>query len=450
MNLYKFSIGLAFPLAVLAGRAQAQSLNLSAAFERALAADPGIHAAAQQRLAGREKMIQGKTLFQPRVTLSASVTAINNHVEATVSPDMAELVQPNTAGNVRQVEVQVAMPLINAGAAASRAQMSRQTEAAEMAWTSARQDLMLRVAETYFGVLAARESQHVAESENAALGQQHERALARFVVGLDKLTDLHETLARRDGAQARQVSSQSLLAQQVAQFESLTGAPASSLAALAPVASLVAPVPDQLQDWQTRAGLHNARLQLKRIDVAMAQEDTRRYGMYSRPTLDLVGRYTAQDMHGDLSPLVAAERQRTGNIGLRLDVPLFNAGYLDSREREALAKARQADLEFAALQRDVLLQVQEAFLDVHTGISRLSALQASEQSARQALAATTQSRDVGMLTQLDVLNAQQQLFRSQHELMQARVALLLSRARLAWATGELDEDVLHGLDGELI
>ena len=441
---------IAFGLITLNVHVHAQSLTLSAAYQKALVSDPALQASEQALQAGREKAIQGRSLFLPQVSFTASVTAINSHAESTLPPAFAALAKPDTSGNVSQTAVQVVQPLINAGVSASKAQLSRQTEGAEIAWTAARQDLMKRVSEAYLGVIVATETQRVVDAEEASLGQQLERAQARFDIGLGKLTDVQEAQARHDGALARQVSARSASAQRVAQFEALTGGQANSLSALAPTASLQGPDPDLLIEWQNRALTHNARILSKRIEAAVALADTRRYGLLSRPTLDLVGSYTVQDKDGDLSLLVSADHQRTSTVALQLKVPVFTGGNLSSREREALAKVKQAELELAAMQRDVRLQVHEAFEAVKTAVARLVALQASARSARTAVEATTQGRDIGIRTQLDVLDAQQRLFGSQQDLVQARADLLLGRVRLAWAAGELDEDVLRRIDGELV
>lgn len=440
-------IGLA--AALLSTVASAQSIGLAAAFERALVADPAIQASAMALQAGREKAVQGRSLFRPQVSLSSSVTAMTSHSESALPPAFAALAQPNTSGNIRQAAVQVVQPLINAGVAASQSQLSRQSEGAELAWAAARQDLMMRVTEATLALVAARHTLQVVEAEAAALAQQRERAQARLDVGMGKLTDLQEARARLDGALAQQVSARSALAQRMAQFEALTGAPAVGVAGLSEASAMQAPQPDRLEGWQDRAMARNSRLLAKQIEVAVAMDETQRHGLQARPTLDLVGSYTVQNKGGDLSLLVSADRQRTATVGVRLNVPLFTGGNLDSREREAAAKARQAELELVALQRDVRLQVQDAFLAVTTGIARLDALQAAMLSARTALDATAQGRDVGLRTQLDVLDAQQRWFATRLDLVQARVDLLLGRARLAWAAGELDEAALGQLDIEL-
>ena len=131
-------------------------------------------------------------------------------------------------------------------------------------------------------------------------------------------------------------------------------------------------------------------------------------------------------------------------------MPLYTGGALDSRERESLAKQRQAEQELSGAKRDARLQVQDASSSVKTGVARIAALEQSVQSAQTALEATTLGRDVGTRTELDVLDAQQRVYSAQLELAQARNDYLLGRVRLAMHAGELQEADLRALDAYLV
>ena len=141
-----------------------------------------------------------------------------------------------------------------------------------------------------------------------------------------------------------------------------------------------------------------------------------------------------------------AANTRSATVGLQVNIPLYAGGGLDSRERESVAKKSQAEQELAAARRDVRLNVQDGFLSVKTGVSRISALEQSLTSARSALAATILGRDVGARTEPDVLDAQQRVFAAELDVVQARLDYLLGRLRLAAAAGELSEDTLRSLN----
>ena len=439
-----------FALALLAAAgAHSQTLRLTQAFQQALRSDPSTLAAEQALLAGREKAVQGEALLKPQVSLGASVTGISSHAYSNLPDPVSSLVSPDSSGHVGEAAVKVLQPLFNATSSASKQQLIIQTAAAEIRWTAAVQDLTRKVAESYLAVLSAQDSLRVTLAEEATLAEQRERAQARFEVGSGRITDVQEAQARHDGTVAKRIGAQSALELRQAQFQSLTGASAQGLADQASLSRLPAPKPDLLQDWQRRGLERNAYLQSKRIELDLSKLEVGKYRLASRPTLDLVGAYTMKGKGGDLSPLVASDRERTATLGLQLSIPLYTGGGLNSREREASAKIRQAEQELAAAQSDVQLQIHDAYLALHTGLARVQALQRAQESSQSALDATVLGRDVGSRSQPDVLDAQQRFFVTRLDVSQARIDVLLAQVRLAWAAGELSENDLQAIDATL-
>ena len=449
MNLLFKKTVFALTLLAAAG-AHSQTLRLTQAFQQALRSDPSTLAAEQALLAGREKAVQGEALLKPQVSLGASVTGISSHAYSNLPDPVSSLVSPDSSGHVGEAAVKVLQPLYNASYSASKQQLISQTAGAEIRWTAAVQDLTKRVAESYLAVLSAQDTLRVTRAEETTLAEQRERAQARFDVGSGRITDVQEAQARHDGTVAKLIGAQSALALRQAQFQSLTGASAQELADLARVSRLPAPPPELLADWQRKGQERNAYVQSKRIELDVARQEVAKYRLNSRPTLDLVGAYTMKGKGGDLSPLVAADRERTASVGLQLSIPLYTGGALNSREREALAKMRQTEQELAGAQQDVQLQIHDAYLALHTGLARVQALQRAQESSQSALDATVLGRDLGSRSQPDVLDAQQRFYAAQLDASQARIDVLLAQVRLAWAAGALSENDLQAIDAILL
>ena len=448
MNLLFKKTVFALTLLAAAG-AHSQTLRLTQAFQQALRSDPSTLAAEQALLAGREKAVQGEALLKPQVSLGASVTGISSHAYSNLPDPVSSLVSPDSSGHVGEAAVKVLQPLYNASHSASKQQLISQTAGAEIRWTAAVQDLTKRVAESYLAVLSAQDTLRVTRAEETTLAEQRERAQARFDVGSGRITDVQEARARHDGTVAKLIGAQSALALRQAQFQWLTGASAQGLADLSSVSRLPAPPPELLADWQRKGQDRNAYVQSKRIELDVARQEVAKYRLDSRPTLDLVGAYTMKGKGGDLSPLVAADRERTATVGLQLSIPLYTGGALNSREREALAKMRQTEQELAGAQQDVQLQIHDAYLALHTGLARVQALQRAQESSQSALDATVLGRDLGSRSQPDVLDAQQRFYAAQLDASQARIDVLLAQVRLAWAAGALSENDLQAIDAIL-
>jgi outer membrane protein len=278
---------------------------------------------------------------------------------------------------------------------------------------------------------------------------QRDRAQARFAVGRAAITDVQETQARYDSVLTREVSARSALELRRAQFQELTGTAPDGLAELRARFEPTPPQPNDLQAWQAKSAVRNTRVQARQSELQIATAETAKHRLEARPSLDLVAGYTYKGQDGRLPALLAPDNNRQATIGVQLAIPLYAGGGLDSREREAAARRREAHLELDASRRDARLQVQNAFLAVQTGVARIGALEQSVLSAHTAQEATALGRDVGSRTELDVLDAQQRLFSVQLDLAQARNDYLLGRIRLAAAAGELDERDLREINAYL-
>lgn len=423
--------------------------DLMEAYQRAQATDPALQAAHEARSAGREKIVQGGSLFKPQLALSAGLTQVDDHSGSNLPQPLSAYSAPHSEGRVHQAALQLLQPLVNAKSRAERSQLEQQAVLAEIQWHEQQQSLRQRVGEAYFGLLLAQEHLRVTQAEAAAVALQRERAQARFEVGRGKVTDLQEAQARLDGVKSREVSAQNTLALRQAQYQELTGLPPQDLAELAPGFAPLPPVPDDLAVWQARGQGQNRRVQVRQSELQIAAAEIGKYTRAARPTLDLVASYTVRGQSGGLSPAIASDSSRVATLGLQLNVPLYTGGGLDSRERESEARRRQAEQELAAAQRDARLQVQDAFLAVKNGVARIGALEQAVRSAQTALDATTLGRDLGSRTELDVLDAQQRVYGSRLDLAQARHDYLLGRLRLASAAGELEDTDLSALNAHL-
>jgi outer membrane protein len=134
---------------------------------------------------------------------------------------------------VRQAGVVLVQPIYDRGAVATKKQLREQTNLAQTQFGQSRQDLALRVAEAYFGVVLGEETLRVVQAEKAALQQQRDRAKARFDIGQGKITDLHEAQARLDGVGSREVTAQSALEQRRTRFQEIVGTSPDQLSGLA-------------------------------------------------------------------------------------------------------------------------------------------------------------------------------------------------------------------------
>ena len=128
-------------------------------------------------------------------------------------------------------------------------------------------------------------------------------------------------------------------------------------------------------------------------------------------------------------------------------MPLFQGGSINSKWREAEANRDRARDNLTAAQRDVAVKTQQAFLGVGNGAAQVQALQQAFKSSKSLLEASKLGQSAGVRTNLDVLNAQQQLYATRRDLAQAQYAYLYSQLQLESVTGELTEEDLVKVNG---
>jgi protease secretion system outer membrane protein len=96
---------------------------------------------------------------------------------------------------------------------------------------------------------------------------------------------------------------------------------------------------------------------------------------------------------------------------------------------------------------EIMVELGRAHALVQSSVRRVDALVKATESAKELMKATEQSIKGGVRINLDLLNAQQQLFTSQRDLAQARYSYLLAVLRLRAAAGELDRGDVHEIAG---
>jgi outer membrane protein len=139
----------------------------------------------------------------------------------------------------------------------------------------------------------------------------------------------------------------------------------------------------------------------------------------------------------------------TSQLALQLAVPLYQGGSISSREREAAAnylKSRQ-DLENA--RRTAAVTTRQTYLAVINGIAQVAALEQALTSSQSALDSNRLGYEVGVRINIDVLNAQQQLFSTRRDLAVARYNAILNQLRLKAASGSLREEDLEDVNRAL-
>ena len=323
-------------------------------------------------------------------------------------------------------------------------QAKLQAKQSEAAFADAGQSLIVRAAQAYFDVLLAQDNVALSGAQKTAINEQLAQAKRNFEVGTSTITDTYEAQAKYDLGLAKEISDLNDLEIKRQALQQLINKMPASLAPLRDNSAMALPKPGDMDQWvkaSEEASPVIAQLRLA-YDIAAKDIDRNKAGHY--PTLDLAGNFTnnsspSSTSGGNIGP--SFDTRSTG-LGLTLTIPLYQGGGTQSRIRQSVSNRDKAGADLENTKRTVAQSVRQNYLGVTNGVAQVKALEAALVSNKSSLDATLLGKEVGVRTNVDVLNAQQQLFQAQRDLQQARYNTILSQLRLKSAVGRLVEDDL--------
>lgn len=424
-------------LGLLGAQVPVMAADLLETYRAAQAQDPVFAAAQAARQAGQEKLVQGRSTILPSVTLTANSTYNDNQIQF---PGATRQMNYNSSG----AGVTLVQPLFRQQNWLAYTESELQVGISDAQFQQAQQDLIVRIAQAYFDVLIAQDGVQLAEAQKQAIAEQREQARRNFEVGTATITDTYEAQARFDLTDAQLIAAQSNLEIKRRALQQITNSDVDALRPLGGALKLEGPQPDDVAKWVDDAQQHNLQILIARAGAELADKevDRNRGGHY--PTLDLVANYTQNSSNGGVfnGTGYGPADTTSKSVGVQFNMPLFQGGATQSKWREAEANREKAQQDLENAKRGVTVQVRQAYLGVVNGISQVQALQQALKSSESLLDASKLGQKVGVRTNLDVLNAQQQLFATRRDLYQAQYNYLLSELRLKAAVGGLDESVL--------
>lgn len=413
----------------------AQAIDLLQVYREALANDAPYASARASLAAGQERSTQGRAGLLPTLGVGGSYS--RSDLDSTSAAGIAASRNSDSRGYA----VSLSQPLFRVANWEQYQQGKLSVAVSEAQFAQAQQDLIVRVSQAYFDVLAAQDTLASVQAQKAAITEQLAAAKRNFEVGTATITDTHEAQARYDLAVAQEFAAQSDLDIRRAALQQIIGKPAGELASLKQGITLDAPEPAQVEQWVQSAEQQNYGVVGQQLTLEIAQREIKKNRAGHYPTVDLVASRNHNNQNGS-SLTTAGGVSDSNTIAVQWNIPLFAGFAVNSRVREAIAledKAR-ADLENA--RRIAAQGARQAFLGVSSGLAQVRALEAAEISSQSALESNRLGYQVGVRINIDVLNAQQQLFSTRRDLARARYDTIVNGLRLKLAAGTLQEEDL--------
>jgi outer membrane protein len=424
-------VGIALAIALPAGAA-----DLLQIFRDAKSNDAAYASARAALQAGREKLSQGQALLLPTINLTGNSIYNDFDVRLRTGPTGGQWAQ--RAFNSNGWTVTLTQPLYRMQNWSQYEQAEFQVAQAEAQFGQATQDLIVRVSQAYFDVLASRDSLATIQAQKAAIAEQLAAAKRNFEVGTATITDTHEAQARFDLSTSQEIAAQNDLEFKQRALQQLIGRYPESLTPVKPSLQLSPPQPAAMETWAESAQRQNFAVRIQEAGYEIASREVARNRAGHLPTLDFVGTVGTSSV-GINSLSGVGNDQKFTTFGLQLAVPLYAGGSVNSRIREAIANQDKIRADLENSRRQAALAARQSFLGVTNGMAQVRALEQALLSSETALASNKLGYEVGVRINIDVLNSQQQVFSTRRDLSKARYDTLMNGLRLKAASGTLSE-----------
>ncbi|MES2901304.1 MAG: TolC family outer membrane protein [Pseudomonadota bacterium] len=408
----------------------ASALSLVEAYEKARIHDPQYRAAFYNNEAGKENRIIGRANLLPQ--LSGSYNASKNNSEI-----LANNRRTHPEYYSRAANIQLRQSLFNLDAYARYRIGAAQTKASAAIFDSEAQKLILRVTIAYVEAVFTDEQVELASASRNMYQEQNKVNARLFEKGEGTRTDMLETQARLDLAEAKLLEAKDNQVAARTTLASLIGEDVTALDRLGPNFRVRAADTAGFDSWKQAILDSNPEVQAQLFNVEAARGEVLQAKAGHSPRVDFVASYS-KNASETINTLNQDSTVRS--IGVQVNVPLYSGGSVSASARQAVARQERAKAELDAKSNEILVALRKDYDSVASSITRIKALEKAVESATLLIKATTQSIKGGVRINLDLLTAQEQLYVVQRDLAQARFNYLLGSLRMRSATGSLTSD----------
>lgn len=438
--------------ALACGSASAE--DLMSVYRDALVQDPVYAAERAAYQATKERRVQARALLLPNVNATGNLGYNYSDTRFGSVPSAAADFASRSEGG-RDYEnwgagVNATQPLYRPQDRVFSEQAAIQVTQAERQVVRAGQDLMVRVAQAYFDVLLAQYELTTVEAQKAATAEQLAQAKRNFEVGTATITDTYDAQARYDLTVANELRARNDIEVRIRSLQQLVGRMPSALDRLTGTPTLNPPQPNDMEKWVEAAYATSPEIAAAKAALDIAAKDVERNRLGHHPTVDAVaGLNYNRDGASSFGESVS-QSTNAATVGVQVAIPLYQGGAINSRVREAIANRTRAEQDLENIRRTVAQSTRQAFLAVNTGLSEIGALQQAVASNKLSVEASKLGQEVGVRTQVDVLNAQDLLYQAERNLARAYYAAIMSQLRLKASIGRLTEADLENVNRLLV
>jgi outer membrane protein len=431
----------------------AEANDLKEFYELALTRDTTLQAAHFQRDALVEARPQAIAQWLPQ--LSANASAARERVGFNSGPasgsQAAGCAITSTAnsqhcyGTAHSLGLNMSQTLWSFQSFSQLKEANFQVAAAEASYQGAQQNLLLRVAQAYFGILSAADQLATNVAEREAFSTLLNQAKSRQQTGVGPRSDVDQAQAFYDATEQSVIDARNALDDANLALTVIIGRHVERVAPLQEDIPLLSPEPESADDWVTSARQDNFDVRTAQLDMEAASRDISVQRGRGLPTISLTG--SGSKITQDA---VLGGNQTLDTVGVSFSWPLFQGGAIASAVRQSRALFRQSQVNYEAIQRNTEQQTRAAFRGIVTGIQRIGAARRAVESGERAVEATRRNVEFGTGTEFELLNAQNNYYAARRAYSQARYDYLTNVLTLKREAGRLTQQDLVAIDNLLV
>ncbi|HWX66794.1 MAG TPA: TolC family outer membrane protein [Rhodanobacter sp.] len=427
---------LTLALALAAISLPSHGQDLLGAYHDARANDPVLSQADATRLATGEGVDQARALLLPQISASMSLNQTSGG---------------NLIGHdrTRTINGTLSQSVLDFSKYANLKAAHSASDAQDELYQAAAQELYVRVATAYFGVLTSEDGLTYAKANEDAFRQQFEQSDQRFKVGLSAITDVYQAKAYYEAAKSQTIAAQNTLNDAREALTQITGKPTGDLKKLRDDLPLQPPTPADQDSWVKQALQTNPSLLAQKSNVETAEHNISAARAGHLPTISAGVSYGKSAGWSDTNVTGRFHDPASTTIGLTLNVPIFSGGATQSRVRQSIDQRDAATDAMESQRRQVVRDTLNYYRSVIAGIAQVESAKASVDSGQKALEATRAGFEVGTQTMTNVLLAIQVLTSSESSYSQARHQFILNKLLLKETAGTAELKDIEGINALL-
>ncbi len=401
----------------------ASAETLEEALVQAYTTNPTLNARRASLRAVDENVPQAVAGWRPTVRLTGALGKRDVETEQSGRTTVDERRTPGSAA------VTLTQPLYQGGrtlAGTQRAEAQIQAERARL--MASEQTVFLSVATFYANVLRDQATVELRANNEQRLRRQLEATRDRFRVGEVTRTDVAQAESRLSRSTADRILAEGNLTVSRASYERFVGKPPEAL--LEPTLPIT--LPNDARDAASAAANNNPNIVAAQFEEAAQRLRIKETQGELLPDVNLVVDYTRTN---DAS----ARDQKTWAYGAQAQVsmPLYEAGSVTSRVRQARETATQRRIEIEDSRRQAISDATSSFESLETAKAGLASLEQEIRAATIALEGVQQEANVGSRTVLDVLDSEQELLDAQVRQVIAKRDAMVATYQVLSAIGRL-------------